>query len=47
MLDTSGLTYIYRHNANTSVQCPVAPGLYEVQQTVSLPKEIPPGKTSI
>ncbi|KAL9716170.1 hypothetical protein Ac2012v2_000615 [Leucoagaricus gongylophorus] len=35
------------HNANTSVQCPVAPGLYEVQQTVSLPKEIPPAKFQI
>ncbi|KAF9015274.1 ML domain-containing protein [Cyathus striatus] len=31
-------------NANASVQCPVQPGKYTVEQTVSLPKEIPPAK---
>ncbi len=30
-------------NANTTVQCPIAAGPYEVQQTVALPKEVPRG----
>ncbi|KXN89953.1 Phosphatidylglycerol/phosphatidylinositol transfer protein [Leucoagaricus sp. SymC.cos] len=33
--------------ANTSVQCPVTPGPYEVQQSVTLPKEIPRAKFDI
>jgi len=33
--------------ANASVQCPVQKGNYLVEQTVSLPKEIPPGKFTI
>lgn len=35
-----------RRKANTTVQCPVQPGEYEVQHTVSLPKEIPQGMSS-
>ena len=35
---------IYRRNANASVQCPVQPGEYTLQQTVALPKEIPQGE---
>ncbi|KAF8642279.1 hypothetical protein AX16_009550 [Volvariella volvacea WC 439] len=31
-------------NANASIQCPVEPGAYEVEQTVTLPKEIPRAK---
>ncbi|KAF8832417.1 hypothetical protein HHX47_DHR1001974 [Lentinula edodes] len=31
-------------NANASVQCPVEKGQYVVEQTVDLPKEIPPAK---
>jgi len=31
-------------NANTTVQCPVEEGSYEVTQTVALPKEIPKAK---
>ncbi|KAF8640872.1 hypothetical protein AX17_000520 [Amanita inopinata Kibby_2008] len=31
-------------NANASVRCPVQPGPYTVEQTVSLPKEIPKAK---
>ncbi|KAF7966634.1 hypothetical protein HWV62_37591 [Athelia sp. TMB] len=30
-------------NAHASIQCPAEPGDYEVSQTVTLPKEIPPG----
>lgn len=33
-------------NANATVQCPVAPGSYEVVQSVELPKEIPHGEYS-
>ncbi|KAJ6604744.1 ML domain-containing protein [Mycena vulgaris] len=31
-------------NANTTVTCPVEPGVYTVVQTVALPKEIPKAK---
>ncbi|KAF7318692.1 ML domain-containing protein [Mycena chlorophos] len=31
-------------NAKAEIQCPVEPGRYEVEQTVTLPKEIPPAK---
>ncbi|KAF7358737.1 hypothetical protein MSAN_01212700 [Mycena sanguinolenta] len=34
-------------NAGTSVQCPVEPGDYVVEQTVALPKEIPPAKFTV
>ncbi|KAF5356009.1 hypothetical protein D9756_003831 [Leucocoprinus leucothites] len=34
-------------NANASVQCPAAPGPYEVEQTVSLPREIPRAKFNV
>lgn len=34
-----------RRNANTSVQCPVEKGAYKVVHTVTLPKEIPQGKS--
>ncbi|TDL28316.1 hypothetical protein BD410DRAFT_737528 [Rickenella mellea] len=34
-------------NADASVRCPVDPGEYEVEQTVELPKEIPPAKFTI
>jgi len=34
-------------NANTSVQCPVERGNYEVVHTVALPKEIPKAKFNI
>ncbi|KAN0128413.1 ML domain containing protein [Lactarius tabidus] len=34
-------------NANTSVQCPVKQGKYEVVHTVALPKEIPQAKFNI
>ncbi|KAJ3568801.1 hypothetical protein NP233_g5481 [Leucocoprinus birnbaumii] len=34
-------------NANASVQCPVAPGPYKVQQTVALPNEIPRAKYTV
>ncbi|KAL7423150.1 Phosphatidylglycerol/phosphatidylinositol transfer protein [Cryptotrichosporon argae] len=34
-------------NANASVQCPVAPGPYAVEQTVELPKEIPKAKFAV
>ncbi|KZT30465.1 hypothetical protein NEOLEDRAFT_1126020 [Neolentinus lepideus HHB14362 ss-1] len=30
--------------AETTIQCPVQPGDYEVEQVADLPKEIPPGK---
>ncbi|KAL7417656.1 ML domain-containing protein [Mrakia frigida] len=32
---------------NATIQCPVAPGVYEVVQTVELPKEIPKAKYSV
>ena len=35
---------LLRRKANATVQCPVKPGSYHVEQTVALPKEIPPGK---
>jgi hypothetical protein len=35
-----------RRNANTSVQCPVERGAYEVVHSVALPKEIPQGQLS-
>nr|ODN79195.1 phosphatidylglycerol/phosphatidylinositol transfer protein [Cryptococcus depauperatus CBS 7841] len=34
-------------NNNASVQCPVHPGPYKVEQTVALPKEIPKAKFSV
>lgn len=34
-----------RRNANTTVQCPVEEGIYEVVHTVALPKEIPQGQS--
>ncbi|KAJ4486242.1 ML domain-containing protein [Lentinula aciculospora] len=34
-------------NANASVQCPVEKGQYIVEQTVDLPKEIPPAKFKV
>ncbi|KAJ3935342.1 MAG: ML domain-containing protein [Lentinula lateritia] len=34
-------------SANASVQCPVEKGQYIVEQTVDLPKEIPPAKFNI
>lgn len=34
-------------NANATVQCPVAPGSYEVVQSVELPKEIPHAKFQV
>ncbi|KAJ3813748.1 ML domain-containing protein [Lentinula lateritia] len=34
-------------SANASVQCPVEKGEYVVEQTVDLPKEIPPAKFNI
>lgn len=37
------LTLLNSRNANATIQCPVEPGDYTVVQTVSLPKEIPPG----
>ncbi|KAI9445206.1 ML domain-containing protein [Lactarius indigo] len=33
--------------ANTSVQCPIEEGSYDVEQTVALPKEIPQAKFNI
>ena len=39
------LSYL-RRNANTTVQCPVEEGNYEVVHTVALPKEIPQGQLS-
>ena len=38
--------FLSRRNANVSVQCPVKKGVYHVTQTVTLPKEIPPGTYS-
>lgn len=35
--------FLFSRNANASVQCPVEKGQYVVEQTVDLPKEIPPG----
>lgn len=35
-----------RRKANATVQCPVNKGDYVVEQTVSLPKEIPPGTSA-
>lgn len=32
-----------RRNNNATVQCPVEKGKYFIQQTVDLPREIPPG----
>lgn len=32
-----------RRNANTTIQCPVEKGTHKVVQSVTLPKEIPPG----
>ncbi|KAF9650515.1 hypothetical protein BDM02DRAFT_3185355 [Thelephora ganbajun] len=34
-------------NVNATIQCPVQKGDHEIEQTVDLPKEIPPGKFSI
>jgi len=34
-------------NANATVQCPVEPGEYTVEQTVALPKEIPKAKFTV
>ncbi|KAJ7189448.1 ML domain-containing protein [Mycena pura] len=34
-------------NANASVQCPIEEGEYEVTQTVTLPREIPPAKFTV
>ncbi|ETW87295.1 hypothetical protein HETIRDRAFT_243667, partial [Heterobasidion irregulare TC 32-1] len=34
-------------NANASVRCPVEKGYYEVEQTVTLPKEIPQAKFTV
>ncbi|KAJ7597120.1 ML domain-containing protein [Mycena floridula] len=34
-------------NANASVQCPVGRGHYTIQETVALPKEIPPAKFTV
>jgi len=34
-------------NANTTVQCPVQKGEYQVEHTVALPKEIPKAKFSV
>lgn len=30
---------------NVTVQCPIAPGHYDVSHTVYLPQQIPPGKS--
>jgi hypothetical protein len=38
---------ILSRTANASVQCPVEKGDYTVVQTVSLPKEIPQGLSSV
>lgn len=37
------LTPSPRRKANASIQCPVKEGTHKVTQTVTLPKEIPPG----
>lgn len=37
---------IHRRKANASIQCPVQRGDYVIEQTVSLPKEIPPGASA-
>jgi hypothetical protein len=36
-----------RRKNNATVQCPVEPDTYNVEQTVALPKEIPPGMACI
>jgi hypothetical protein len=36
-----------RRKNNATVQCPVEPGTYNVEQTVALPKEIPPGMACV
>lgn len=36
-----------RQNSNATVQCPVEPGTYVVEQSVTLPKEIPRGMPAI
>lgn len=33
-----------RANANATLQCPIKPDEYEIEQTVELPAEIPRGK---
>ncbi|KIJ38436.1 hypothetical protein M422DRAFT_176542, partial [Sphaerobolus stellatus SS14] len=33
--------------ANVTVQCPVEPGTYTIEQTVALPKEIPKAKFNV
>jgi len=45
VFEIPSLRYL-RRNANTSVQCPVEKGTYEVEHTVALPKEIPQGELS-
>lgn len=32
---------------NAELQCPLSPGAYELEQTVALPREIPPGKFNV
>ena len=39
-----GCSTPHRANANTTIQCPVEKGTHKVTQTVTLPKEIPPGR---
>ncbi|KDN38948.1 hypothetical protein K437DRAFT_228298 [Tilletiaria anomala UBC 951] len=34
-------------NANAQVQCPIKPGTYDIEQTVALPREIPPAKFNV
>ncbi|EST08603.1 MD-2-related lipid-recognition domain protein [Kalmanozyma brasiliensis GHG001] len=33
--------------ANAEIQCPISAGDYELEQTVALPREIPPGKFNV
>lgn len=39
-------TPLIRRKANATIQCPVEKGDYVVEQTVTLPKEIPPGMSA-
>lgn len=32
---------------NADIQCPISAGEYELEQTVALPREIPPGKFNV
>lgn len=37
------IAFLYSDNAHSSLQCPIKPGEYTIEETVALPAEIPRG----